>query len=46
MSFVFVSPAGARQNWKIEPFEEPFISQHVEYVIDLFRKGWAEKEQP
>lgn len=42
MSFVFVSPAGARRIWKSDPFSDAFVERHIETVIDLFRHGWPE----
>lgn len=41
MSFVFVSPAGARQIWKTEPFSEAFIEKHAEVVAEIFRNSWG-----
>lgn len=41
MTFVFVSPAGARRIWNTEPFSEAFIASHIEAVIGVFRTAWG-----
>ncbi|MBI1262018.1 MAG: TetR family transcriptional regulator [Rhizobiales bacterium] len=41
MSFVFVSPAGARRIWETEPFSDAFVEQHIDSIITLFRHGWS-----
>lgn len=41
MTFVFVSPAGARRIWDTEPFSEAFVTSHIEAVIDIFRAAWG-----
>lgn len=41
MSFAFVSPAGGRQIWNIDPFSEDFVVHHIETVTSIFRAAWG-----
>ena len=42
MSFVFVSPAGARRIWDTDPFSDAFVERYIETIISLFRHGWSQ----
>ena len=44
MSFAFVSPAGARRIWEIEPFSDAFVEQHIEVITDIFKRAWASEK--
>lgn len=41
MSFPFVSPAGARRIWSIDPFSEAFVEQHIQTVSEIFKRSWS-----